>query len=279
MIISDEEKTVIAIENKVATHEHGNQLKKYRKIVQREFPDYKQIFVFLTPEGEAPSDEENWTIFTYREVVEILEDLKVKIQLQPDVELMVNNYIEVIRRDVVEDQQLIEICNKIYNKHKKALDLIFENRVDGKSQLFSAVNYALKKICSEGTICGVGTGTVFRTATMDKVLPALNEDISSWNDKYLYRYWIRIDKGRIYGVFELGGWNIPDQNELAVTKIIEKLKPNDKKKEFKYKRVNTTKWYSIKEDADDYDKEVEKQVRKVVDDLLKKEMELVDMFH
>ena len=53
-----------------------------------------------------------------------------RIKLQPDVSVMVNNYIKVIRRNILEDQQLIEICNKIYNKHKRALDLIFEHRDD-----------------------------------------------------------------------------------------------------------------------------------------------------
>ena len=57
--------------------------------------------------------------------------------LQPDVELMIRNYVDIVRRDIVEDQELIGICNKIYNKHKKALDLIFENRTDGKTQMLS----------------------------------------------------------------------------------------------------------------------------------------------
>lgn len=101
--------------------------------MEQDYPDYKKFYVFLTPDGEEPSDVENWDVLTYLDVVEILEELVGRFKLQQDVSLLVNNYIEVIRRDIVEDRQLIEICNKIYNKHRKALDLIYANRIDGKT--------------------------------------------------------------------------------------------------------------------------------------------------
>lgn len=85
LLISDEEKVAITIENKVGSHEHSNQLNRYREIVQKEFPEYDAKFIFLTPEGETPSDEENWEIFTYNDVVEILEELHTEIQVNPDV--------------------------------------------------------------------------------------------------------------------------------------------------------------------------------------------------
>ncbi len=124
----------MAIENKVGSYEHSNQLNHYRNILEKEYADYQRIYVFLTPDGEEPSDAENWDILTYTDVVEVLENICCKIELQPDVSMMIKNYIEVIRRDIVKDQKLIDICNKIYNKHKKALDLIYEYRTDGKMQ-------------------------------------------------------------------------------------------------------------------------------------------------
>ena len=45
----------------------------------------------------------------------------------------------------MDDQQLKEVCNKIYEKHKKALDLIFENRVDSKSQTAAAIRSGLSR--------------------------------------------------------------------------------------------------------------------------------------
>ena len=63
--------------------------------------------------------------------------------MQSDVDLMIRNYLDVIRRDIVEDQKLIEVCNKIYARHKKALDLIFEHRTDGRSQFADCIRSTL----------------------------------------------------------------------------------------------------------------------------------------
>lgn len=152
LITSSDEKIVLAIENKVGSHEHSNQLNRYRTYLEQDYPDYKRFYVFLTPDGEEPSDVENWDVLTYLDVVEILEELVGRFKLQQDVSLLVNNYIEVIRRDIVEDRQLIEICNKIYNKHRKALDLIYANRIDGKTMTSQAIIDTLTRLGHEGKI-------------------------------------------------------------------------------------------------------------------------------
>ena len=44
--------------------------------------------------------------------------------------LYIEDYIKAIRRSVVEDKEIVDICKKIYFKHQEALDLIFENKPD-----------------------------------------------------------------------------------------------------------------------------------------------------
>lgn len=48
MLLSDEEKVVIAFENKVGSHEHSDQLNRYRNILERAYPEYERICIFLT---------------------------------------------------------------------------------------------------------------------------------------------------------------------------------------------------------------------------------------
>ena len=112
LLTSSEEKTLIAFENKVGSHEHSDQLNRYRKILEKAYPDYCRIYLYLTPDGELPSDEEYWDVMTYLDIVETLESVSGGIDLIPDVRLMIDNYIAIIRRDIVDDQQLIEICDK-----------------------------------------------------------------------------------------------------------------------------------------------------------------------
>ena len=111
LLTSSDEKTVIAIENKVGSHEHSNQLNRYREILEKEYAGYNRLYVFLTPDGESPSDVENWDVLTYNDVVETLERVKEHKKVLPDVDLMIKNYIDIVRRDIVEDQQLIDVCN------------------------------------------------------------------------------------------------------------------------------------------------------------------------
>lgn len=250
LLVSEKEKLLIAIENKVGSHEHSDQLNRYREILETDYAEYEKIYVFLTPDGEEPSDVFNWDVFTYTDIVEIAEKIYHSKQLSADVMLLMKNYIEVIRRDIVEDQQLIEICNKIYNKHKKALDLIYANRIDGRTQIKDAIISALTKLNKEGDIIygQEWSNLVFRTQAMDELLQPLDERKGSWGTQSVYYYWFNLQENRFYIVFELGGFNVPEDEMKIMDKVIEHLKPNDKKRtEFKYKRLFRTKWYEIKD--------------------------------
>ena len=269
LLISTEEKTVIAIENKIGSHEHSNQLNRYRNILEKEYPDYNRMLVFLTPDGEKPSDVENWDVLTYSDVIDVLEETNSQIKVLPDVDLMIKNYIDVVRRDIVEDQQLIDICNKIYNKHKKALDLIFENRIDERTQVSDAIKDTLCRLAEEGLIIyDENWGYNFRTETMDQYLPLLDEPVSSWGSTNIYSYWFNVRDDRFYGIFELAGNNVPEESMKKMQAITNILKPNDKRKSnFIYKRIYTTKWYDISDD-ENIEGVVDKAVRAAVADIL-----------
>lgn len=275
LLTSSDEKIVLAIENKVGSQEHSNQLSRYSKIIEKKYPDFNRIYIYLTPEGEEPKDVENWDILSYKDIVEVLEDIMNRIKLQPDVSVMVNNYIKVIRRNILEDQQLIEICNKIYNKHKRALDLIFEHRDDEKSQMKRVITDTLNELGEEGKIIYGEKEMVFRTEKMDELLPPLDKPESSWDSNYIYTYWLLFIDGRLCGVFELGGSNVPKESFETMQKIIDELKPNDTRRNFfKYKRVFRTKWYDLRY-VDDLEEEVKKAVRSAVEELFEVEKRVI----
>lgn len=180
----------------------------------------------------------------------------------------------------MEDQQLIDICNKIYNKHKKALDLIFENRIDGKAQLLDAINDTLCRLSEEGLIIyDESWGYFFMTEAMDKYLPLLDEPISSWGSNNIYSYWFNVRDDRFYGVFELAGNNVPKESMEKMQAITDILKPNDKRKSnFTYKRIYTTKWYDISDD-EDIKGVVDKAVRAAVEDILDMEKKVLSQLN
>ena len=76
-------------------------------------------------------------------------------------------------------------------------------------------------------------------------------------------------------MFELGGWNVPDDEKQTMIKIIDELKPGDKRKEsFKYKRVYKTKWYDLN-DVEDLEAGAEKAVRNAVAEIINMEKKVL----
>lgn len=278
LLVSNEEKTLIAFENKVGSHEHGDQLNRYRKILEKAYPDYCRIYLYLTPDGELPSDEEHWDVMTYFDIVDMLEKVSSGIDLIPDVRLMIDNYIAVIRRDVVDDQQLIEICDKIYKKHQKALDLIFEHRVDNRGQIAATIRETLQQMSNDGFIILYANSTnswlCFHTKEMDEVLPPLAGNNSSWGNNNIYNYWFGRTEDSLSIIFELGGWNLPEDRRKTQNQIIDIAKPNDKKRDdYRYKRVYSRK-YAL-DIENDLQAEVRGQVIKAVSDLKNWEKKLL----
>lgn len=127
---------VCAIENKVVSGEHSNQLSRYRRTVERYFPDLRRIYIYLTPEGDQPSDE-NYISLSYGEVVEILDTVRRSHEstLGNDVRILLRHYTTMLRRHIVADSEIIALCRKLYRQHKQALDLIYEHRPDLQSDL------------------------------------------------------------------------------------------------------------------------------------------------
>lgn len=267
LLVSHKERIVIAIENKVGSHEHDNQLNRYRKQIEQTYSGYHQLYVYLTPDGEAPSDNINWLVSTYCDVADILEQIQETSNLNDETNLLVQNYISIIRRDIVEDKQLIEICNKIYSKHKQALDLIYDNITADESGIDSIISSVLQKLSDEGKIIYEKEwGTSFGTKRMYEALPSLETPISAWNTEDIYSYWFRYEKERFYLIFEITGKNIPSEQKATMDKMIDILKPNTNK-DFVWKRLYRTGWFDLS-NATDFEAETEQAVRQAVDEML-----------
>ncbi len=116
---------VIAIENKVGSKEHSNQLDRYRKTVAEEFGDVKSQFVFLTRDGDEPTDDD-WTIYSYEDVHRVL--LRVRnanaTSIGDDVLAFLDHYIRLIGSRFMDDPKIDELCQTIYKNHRQAIDLI-----------------------------------------------------------------------------------------------------------------------------------------------------------
>lgn len=136
IIVSIKEKFVCVIENKIDTSEHSNQLTRYESQIKSTYGDYRQIFIYLTIEGDKPDDNENWITYSYQDIYKIIDAMLVesKNKIGTDVHLLLKHYTEMINRHLMSENEIVELSKKIYQRHKRALDIIFEHRPDSLNE-------------------------------------------------------------------------------------------------------------------------------------------------
>jgi hypothetical protein len=119
---------VVAIENKIDEKASEGQLLRYKNLVRGKYPVHRHLFVFLTPEGVSP-DDADYVSFSYVELAHCIRGIaERKPETASDVMLILRHYIEMLRRHIVPDEELHELARRIYERHKEALDFIFEVR-------------------------------------------------------------------------------------------------------------------------------------------------------
>ena len=118
---------VVLIENKVGAKAGDGQLERYRRLVEARYPTKRRLLVFLTPDGHAP-DDPSYQPLSYVTLAEVLDDLVPVGSADDATSLIIRHYVDMLRKNIVEDAQLRSLAAKLYERHAEALDFIFESR-------------------------------------------------------------------------------------------------------------------------------------------------------
>lgn len=163
----------IAIENKIWSKESGRQLERYRKLIEEFFPDKSKSYVYLTPNGHTPNLESNYYInISYQSVVDILKRiLKIKSkELTSRMLVLLEDYLQILQRRIMENDKSVELARKIYNNHKELFDFVYEYIPDLSETLRP---YFEKKVLESDWLLGsANKGVVrFQTKEMAELIP------------------------------------------------------------------------------------------------------------
>lgn len=136
LFIDNHRHLAVIIENKIGTSEHSNQLQRYYQQVRREYPKCRIMGLYLTPDGTLPS-EDTYIAIEYSLICAILEDLieSKEATLNSEVVVMVRHYTQMLRRHIMDNSEIADLCQRIYRKHQQALDLIYEHRPDRQTTI------------------------------------------------------------------------------------------------------------------------------------------------
>ena len=272
LAVSAEHRFILCIENKIDTGEHDNQLNRYRKIVEDSYPNYKALYIYLSPDGRESSDPDNWCSMGYQDVLDIVEKSRKKTKLLPEAGLLVDNYIQTIRRDIVGDEKLAQICADIYAKHQRALDLIFENKPDKATDLASILLAWAKEKTEKGEIEVVseksGKSYVrFKTAYMSSILPDAKEALSGWNTNNYYFYEIKNIGGNEFFIqMACSSRNIPDDLRDMCNRINEFFPSKQQKENWQWRTHFTSKHSKVDEEMSE--EKIFEQLDKKLEEIL-----------
>lgn len=127
VIVNQELKTVFLIENKFYSTESLNQLDDYLNYIQQNFKDFTIIPIYLTLDGEAPSNP-HYFIMTYERIEAILHTILMlnKNQMASTVYDFIDAYDQILREKFYPNQEQILQAIDIYRNHQSIIESLSE---------------------------------------------------------------------------------------------------------------------------------------------------------
>ena len=244
LIVLENEKLVICIENKTFSSEYTkkgkSQTEIYKNKIDELYPDanYKKLFIFLTPDGEEAKDKEHWIALSYDELIDILQKIYNNTNNNMNIEekIFIKNYISGVKTRIMEDIDLQLICKKIYFKHKTALDLIIKNRPDTQDLQDLIVEALIEKLEKESESQKIYIDkeknkfkgkVLFNTQNSFDFFPKLAESKkSSWGTDFMFCYEINL-RGKNPLILATMNNNNLSENELEICKNVWEKVKND----------------------------------------------------
>ncbi len=131
LVLNEANRLAVIIENKVGSSESPGQLARYGQAVSQHYPGWHLLGLYLTPEGDTASDE-TFLAIDYGLVCELIEGLSETraSTLGADVHTIMVHYAQMLRRHIMSESEIAQLCRRIYQKHQRALDLIYGFRPD-----------------------------------------------------------------------------------------------------------------------------------------------------
>lgn len=291
LVESNEFKYVLCIENKFGSQEHDDQLNRYYNIIEEKYgKEYTKLYLYLSPEGNPPINDDNgvWNPIKYETIITIIENEIKKTTLEQKRKDFIQSYVDILRRETMEDTKLIEICQEIYRKHKDALDLIYEHRPDKLQNLHEIIKNWCKNKHDNGEFIFVENKSSksfcrFRTPQMDSIIKDTSSE-SGWGTQNHYFYEICTYDDKNSGVkywiqLAFSAHNLNVEQKEPLEKITNLFNSKKFKNNWVWRTVYKTKISSINDtEIQSSEEEIYKNLNESLKDVLKKEEKIKTLF-
>lgn len=202
LLVADD--LTVCIENKVDSYDSTKQLARYREIVNKSFPSHRKTFVYLTPDGREPSDEEeqvNYINYSYQQIAGHLHRILSlhRESMVPSVGIYISDYLDNLRTNLMKESPLNALAKQLYESHKEVLDFIYENKPDAAT---IACDYIKQKVEAEGWVPGSCSSCYVRFLTQG-LNGIISKNAKGWKNREQFVFEIRLweQKGAVEGYF------------------------------------------------------------------------------
>ncbi len=213
LIVDDVNRFAVIIENKIDTSEHSGQLQRYSAEVSSFYPGYKILALYLTPDGDAPSLDRYLPV-SYSLVCKVIENLvrDRRSTLGSEVVMLLEHYAQMLRRHILSESEVADLCRRIYQKHRQALDLIFEHRPDQQDTISQFVRVLVQSQSELVLYHNSKSYTRFGLKEWNKTHLHTGKD----NDIYSTLLHFQFDHGvsKLYLKLEIGPGDQPQREKL-----------------------------------------------------------------
>lgn len=229
---------VVAIENKIdakeSTRDGTTQLQRYADLITKDpkFCSFSKLFIFLTVDGEEPSDK-RWTPVTHEDVLSYVEEpfkeAKDSGGLTSDAEFFVKSYIDFLRRRIVSNPLLEEECRSIYQRHKELLDMIFE--IVGVREGVSEYADSFATRTASVIFANRAGKFAYLPTSLASQLPDDTLEKPWWGQKKPILFWFYVnDKNRLKLIFQVGPMKNKQIRKNLVDALVEALEMDRNRK-------------------------------------------------
>lgn len=135
LILDDKNGFLCVIENKINSKEHSKQCKRYYELIEgkeisdnTEFKEYKEkyqhrLYLYLKPEKDEEI-EQYYIYAPYEAISATIDKVKNKERVSSNLLIVLEHYQELLKRDILENKAIENLCFEIYNNNHEAIDII-----------------------------------------------------------------------------------------------------------------------------------------------------------
>lgn len=240
LLVSNQNRLVILIENKVGTSEHSNQLVRYLKRVREVYTDFEVIPILLSLEGIEASCAEYFSA-SYLDVLDTLNFLTNNYAERTSERVLdfISYYITTLKEKYNMDETIKQLCKDIYSENKEVIDLIYSigHKTD-TTQAFENFKNSFPNIIPVYDSTSMFWFIIDEFAKMKKMQ-------KGWAGEYAVCFWFSNYNGKMKLTLEVGPFDDP-KKRVDFLNVLEqkgiKLRKNAKEAGRIYTRIyNDTK--------------------------------------